>query len=194
MTTFDKSYSQQATNNWRTVTFTIPYELHLQLLEIVSGNGRQVTAVLRELLAEAVQSRNASSPQKALKPTDKLFADLHRVRERRLLLNMLAEIKGDLSEEDFKYRCQSLGFVPSDVNEIAPQCGAGKKKDRLKAFLRILFYDRDGLPMSKVLALGELEGFGRDMTYDVAHECGYFAERCMVDGKGISILKPPPSG
>jgi hypothetical protein len=112
MTPFDKSYSQQATNNWRTVTFTIPYEVHLQLLEIVAGEGRKVTAVLRELLTEAVETRNASSPQKAVKPTDKLFADLHRVRERKMLLNMLAEIKEDLSEEDFKICCQSLGFEP----------------------------------------------------------------------------------
>jgi hypothetical protein len=81
------------------------------------------------------------------------------------------------------------------VDVSAPQRGGGKEKDRLKAFLRILYNDRlEGPPMSRVLEIAELEGFGRDKTRDVAHECGYFAEWSELDGKRTSILRPPPSG
>lgn len=195
MSTFEKSYSQPVSNNWRTVTFTIPFELHLQLQEIVSKEGKKVTRVLLELLTEAIEARNTKEPNRFEKPTDRLYADLKKVRERREILHLLAEIKGDVSEEDFTIRCHSLGFESSDVEEIAPHRGGSKKRDRCKAFLRVLFVDRpEGLPVSRVLETAESEGFGRDMTRDVAHESGYIPEWGMVNGKRISFWKFPSNG
>ena len=73
---------------------------------------------------------------------------------------------------------------------MVPQCGT-RKRDRARAFLRVLFHERpNGLPVNDVIDFAKEEGFGENMTRDSAGKVGLNQEWETIDGNRISLWKP----
>jgi len=191
MDTYDKSYSNKSLNYRYNLAFKTTLETHSQVQEIASQSGNSMSDTCRNLLDLGIESHNEKNPSARDKPKIRLFSDLRKVRDREHILNTLAQLKGELKYNEFQAHCSRLGIDPTDVDEISPP--GGGKSDRLAAFLRVLFTDRPtGLPVNRVLEIAKREGFGENMTRDVARKLGFPHVWETSNGTRTSFWKSPP--
>ena len=188
---YNKSYSKNSTNYRYTLTFKTTWATHSQVQEIASQTGNGVSDTCRNLLDLGIDSHNEKNPSARDKPKIRLFSDLKNVNEQRHILNALGQLKGELKYNEFQAHCLALHVDPTDVDEISPP--GGGKSDRLAAFLRVLFTDRPtGLPVNRVLEIAKREGFGENMTRDVARKLGFPHVWETSNGTRTSFWKSPP--
>lgn len=190
MNTFEKSYSNRSTNYRFTLTFKTTYEQHTQIQEIASQTGNSMSDTCRNLLDLGIESKQ-KSPSAREKPKIRLFSALRKVRDREHILNGLAQLKGELEDNEFQAHCRELGVNPADVDEVSSPRGG--KSERLAAFLRVLFTDRPhGLSVNRVIEIAKREGFGENMTREVARKLEFLHVWETPNGTRTSFWKSPP--
>jgi hypothetical protein len=193
MNTYNDSYhNPQSANNKYTLTFKVPWEQHTQVQEVASKSGQNMADTCRQLLELGLADYNSREVTQEDRPKLQLFKEAARVRELQHLIQLLAEVKNELCEEDFQRYCQSLGIDPAEVEDVAIPRGKITKKERCCSFLRVLFTDRpEGLPANRVLEIAEREGFGQGLTRDVADEIGIRFQPTDADEGKIYMWIPP---
>jgi hypothetical protein len=191
MTTFNHSYSSHQRTHRYTLTFKTTWEQHTQVQDVATQSGESMADACRELLALGLVSYHSKIVPEIEMPKIRVLRELERVNERQHLLEALASLRTELEEEDFKAYCRSLGFEPEDVDEKFPPGGKRTKEERCRAFLRVLFTDRpDGLPGTRVLEIAAQEGFGQNITREVASQIGIKFQATSTEEGRVYIWKP----
>ena len=195
MTSFNRSYSSNSRTHRYTLTFKTTWEQHTQVQDVATQSGDSMADACRELLALGLVSYYSKNVPEFDKPKIQVFRELERVRERQYMLEALGSLKSELEDDDFNAYCASLGFSPEDVEAKIPLGGGQTKADRCQAFLRVLFADRpDGLPGTRVLEIAAHEGFGLNLTRQVAGDLGIRFQATNTAGGRVYIWRPPKDG
>jgi hypothetical protein len=191
MTTFNRSYSSHPATHRYTLTFKTTWEQHTQVQDVATESGQSMADACRELLGLGLVSHHSKNVTEFEKPKVRFLRELERVHERQHLLEALASVRGELDDEDFKSYCRLLGFEPGDVDEKFPPGGKRTKEERCQAFLRVLFTDRpDGLPGTRVLEIAAQEGFGQNLTREVASQMSIKFQATSTEEGRVYIWKP----
>jgi len=174
MNTFNNSYNNSPAANYKcNLSFKVTWETHSQIQEIATEAGQNITITCRDLIELGLANYNRRHVNDEDKPKIKVIEAAKRVRELHHWIQVLADIKDEISIEEFQNYCHSLGIDPAEVEDVAPLHGKITKRDRCCSFLRVLFTDRpEGLPATRVLEISAREGFGQNLVYESATEIG----------------------
>jgi hypothetical protein len=188
MATYDDSYASNPKTHRYNITFKTTWAQHTQVQDVATESGQSMADACRELLTLGLVGHYSKNIPEFEKPKIRVLRELGRVRERQHLLEALASLKSELEDDDFNAYCASLGFSPEDVEAKIPLGGRQTKADRCQAFLRVLFTDRpNGLPVNDVLEFAQSEGFGVNLTREVAKEIGLKQKWITTDVDRVSM-------
>jgi hypothetical protein len=193
MTTYNDSYRNQSSSMYRwTLSFKVSMDQHTQVQEIVSKTGQDISIICRNLIDLGLANYNNRYVADEDKPLMQLFEEAKRVRKLRHIIQVLAEVKDEISPEDYERYCHSLGIDPKEVEDAAIPRGKVTKRDRCCSFLRVLFTDRpQGLPANRVLEIAAREGFGKNLVYEAATCLGIRFQVTETNQGRMSLWIPP---
>jgi hypothetical protein len=193
MSTFNDSYKNYPSANYRyTLTFKTTWEQHTLVQEVASKTGKNIADTCRDLIELGLAHYNHRELNQEDWSRLQLFAEAKRVRDLQHLIQILAEIKTEISVDEFQKYCTTFGIDPTEVDNVPATSRKVTKRERCLSFLRVLFYDRpEGLPANRVLDIAELEGLGKNLTRKVAAEMGIRFQPTETKEGRIYLWIPP---
>jgi hypothetical protein len=195
VTTYNDSYRNQSSSMYRwTLTFKVSLDQHTQIQEVESRTGQDISTTCRDLIDLGLANYNNKYVADEDKPIIQLFEEAKRVRKLKHIIQVLAEVKDEISLEEYERYCHSLGVDTKEVEDVVIPKGRTSKRDRCCSFLRVLFTDRpQGLLANRVLEIASGEGFGQNLVYESATQLGIRFQATETDHGRVYLWIPPAS-